>query len=357
MTTPDMEEIDQGKLEQTLGQLVTDMGAALNSALVMIGLDLGFWEALDGNGPTTSDALAERTGVRERYAREWLSAQAASGYLMHDASADTFTLAPEQAMAFARIDSPVYLAGGYHLISAVFKDREKITERIRQGEGFGWHEHDTELFTGTEQFFRPGYRANLVDAWLPALDGVVDKLTAGAEVADIGCGHGVSTTLIAQAFPNSMVHGFDYHDGSITRARELAAEQGVENVDFAVASAVDYPGRDYALVCYFDCLHDMGDPVGALTHARNTLSGDGTVMLVEPYAHDDLAENLNPVGRMYYAASTALCTPSSLAQPVALGLGAQAGEARLAAVAGEAGFGSFRRATETPFNLILEASV
>lgn len=357
MTTPDMEEIDQGKLEQTLGQLVTDMGAALNSALVMIGLDLGFWEALDGNGPMTSDALAERTGVRERYVREWLSAQAASGYLMHDASTDTFTLAPEQAMAFARPDSPVYLAGGYHLVSAVFKDREKITERIRRGEGFGWHEHDTELFTGTEQFFRPGYRTNLVDAWLPALDGVVDKLTAGAEVADIGCGHGVSTTLIAQAFPNSTVRGFDYHDGSITRARELAAEQGVENVDFAVASAADYPGRDYALVCYFDCLHDMGDPVGALTHARNTLSGDGTVMLVEPYAHDDLAENLNPVGRMYYAASTVLCTPSSLAQPVALGLGAQAGEARLAAVATEAGFGRFRRATETPFNLVLEARV
>jgi SAM-dependent methyltransferase len=357
MTTPGKQEIDQNKLEQTLGQLVTDMGATLNSALVMIGLDLGFWETLDGAGPTTSDSLAERTGVRERYVREWLSAQAASGYLMHDASADTFTLSPEQAMAFARPDSPVYLAGGYHLISAVFKDREKITERIRRGEGFGWHEHDPELFTGTEQFFRPGYRANLVDAWLPALDGVVDKLTTGAEVADIGCGHGVSTTLIARAFPNSTVHGFDYHDGSIARARELAAEQEVENVDFAVASAADYPGRDYALVCYFDCLHDMGDPVGALKHARDTLSDDGTVMLVEPYAHDDLDENLNPVGRMYYAASTVLCTPSSLAQPIALGLGAQAGERRLAAVATEAGFSTFRRATETPFNLVLEASI
>ncbi|WP_330131254.1 class I SAM-dependent methyltransferase [Rhodococcus artemisiae] len=214
----------------------------------------------------------------------------------------------------------------------------------------------TRLFTGTEQFFRPGYRANLVDSWLPALDGVVDKLIAGAEVADIGCGHGVSTTLIAHSFPNSTVHGFDYHEGSIVRARELATEQALGNVDFAVASAADYPGDGYDLVCYFDSLHDMGDPVGALRHAHETLADDGTVMLVEPFAHDSLAENLNPVGRMYYAASTVLCTPSSLAQPVSLGLGAQAGEQRLAEVAAEAGFGSFRRATETPFNLVLEAS-
>ena len=258
-------------------------------------------------------------------------------------------------MAFAREDSPVYLAGGYRLISSVFKDRQKITERIRGGEGFGWHEHDPELFAGTEQFFRPGYRANLVGEWLPALDGVVDKLSAGAKVADIGCGHGVSTTLIAQAFPKSTVHGFDYHDASIDRARELAAEQGVDNAEFAVASATSYPGHGYDLVCYFDCLHDMGDPVGALRHARETLADDGTVMLVEPFANDSLVENLNPVGRMYYAASTLVCTPSSLDQPVALGLGAQAGQQRLGAIAAEAGFGRFRRATETPFNLVLEA--
>ncbi|MEE2034404.1 methyltransferase domain-containing protein [Rhodococcus chondri] len=353
--TTEMHDLDEGKLEQVLGQLVIDMGAAMNGALVLIGVDLGLWRALDDAGPVTPEALAERTGIRERYLREWLSAQAASGYLTYDATAGTFALPPEQAMALAREDSPVYLAGGYHLISSVFKDRQQITERIGRGEGFGWHEHDRELFTGTEQFFRPGYRANLVGAWLPALDGVVDKLSAGATVADVGCGHGVSTTLIAQAFPESTVHGFDYHDASIERARELAAAQGVGNADFAVASASDYPGHGYDLICYFDSLHDMGDPVGALRHARDALSDDGTVMLVEPFAHDSLSENLNPVGRMYYAASTVLCTPSSLDQPVSLGLGAQAGEQRLAAVADEAGFGHFRRATETPFNLVLEA--
>jgi 2-polyprenyl-3-methyl-5-hydroxy-6-metoxy-1,4-benzoquinol methylase len=355
MATTDVQAVDEGKLEQVLGQLVTDMGAAMNGVLVLIGVELGLWRALDNAGPLTADALAERAGMRERYVREWLSAQAASGYLTYDAATGAFTLPPEQAMAFAREDSPVYLAGGYRLISSVFKDRQKITERIRGGEGFGWHEHDPELFAGTEQFFRPGYRANLVGEWLPALDGVVDKLSAGAKVADIGCGHGVSTTLIAQAFPKSTVHGFDYHDASIDRARELAAEQGVDNAEFAVASATSYPGHGYDLVCYFDCLHDMGDPVGALRHARETLADDGTVMLVEPFANDSLVENLNPVGRMYYAASTLVCTPSSLDQPVALGLGAQAGQQRLGAIAAEAGFGRFRRATETPFNLVLDA--
>ncbi|KZF02178.1 MAG: class I SAM-dependent methyltransferase [Rhodococcus sp. (in: high G+C Gram-positive bacteria)] len=349
-------DLDEVKLEQVLGQLVVDMGAAMNGALVLIGVDLGLWRALDDAGPMDSSALAEATGIRERYIREWLAAQAASGYLTYDAHEETFTLPPEQAMAFARDDSPVYMAGGYHLIGSVFKDLPKITERIGKGEGFGWHEHDRELFSGTEQFFRPGYRANLVESWLPALDGVVDKLSAGATVADVGCGHGVSTTLIAQAFPNSRVHGFDYHDASIERARELATEQGAENnTDFSVASASDYPGSGYDLICYFDCLHDMGDPVGALRHARETLSDDGSVMLVEPFANDSLAENLNPVGRMYYAASTVLCTPSSLDQPVALGLGAQAGEQRLGEVAAAAGFSSFRRVSETPFNLVLEA--
>ncbi|MGU3583497.1 class I SAM-dependent methyltransferase [Rhodococcus sp. C26F] len=353
--TTEIQEPDQARLEQTLGQLVVDMGAAMNGALVLIGVDLGLWRALDESGPTTSEQLAARTGLRERYLREWLSAQVASGYLTYDPDNDTFTLSPEHAMALAREDSPVYLAGGLHLISSVYKDRLRITERIRNGEGFGWHEHDPELFVGTEQFFRPGYRANLVDVWLPTLDGVVDKLRAGATVADIGCGHGVSTTLLAQAFPQSTIRGFDYHDGSISRATELAAEQGVENVTFEVASATDFPGSDYDLICYFDCLHDMGDPVGALRYARGALADDGTVMLVEPFARDSLPENLNPVGRMYYAASTVLCTPSSLDQPVALGLGAQAGERRLADVASQAGFGTFRRATETPFNLVLEA--
>ncbi|WP_129976889.1 class I SAM-dependent methyltransferase [Rhodococcus sp. Q1] len=353
--TTDTHDLDQGRLEQTLGQLVVDMGAAMNGALVLIGTELGLWRALDAAGPVTSEQLAARTGIRERYLREWLSAETASGYLTYDPDAGTFTLAPEHAMALAREDSPVYMAGGFHLIGSVYKDRRRIAERIRAGEGFGWHEHDPDLFIGTEQFFRPGYRANLVDVWLPALDGVVDTLRSGATVADIGCGHGVSTTLLAQAFPQSTIRGFDYHDASVARATELAAEQGVDNVTFEVASATDFPGRDYDLICYFDCLHDMGDPVGALRYARGALADHGTVMLVEPFARDSLPENLNPVGRMYYAASTVLCTPSSLDQPGALGLGAQAGERRLAEIAAEAGFGSFRRATETPFNLVLEA--
>ncbi|WP_255606045.1 class I SAM-dependent methyltransferase [Mycolicibacterium xanthum] len=347
--------VDEERLEQVLGQLVTDMGAAMNGSLVLIGVELGLWKALDELGPLTAAALAEHTGVRERYVREWLSAQAASGYLTYQSQDETFTLSPEHAMAFAREDSPVYLAPGFHLISAAFKDRDAITERFRSGQGFGWHEHDPELFTGTEQFFRPGYRANLVANWLPALEGVVEKLEAGATVADVGCGHGVSTALMGEAFPKSTVRGFDYHDKSIDRARSVAAEKALGNAEFAVASATDFPGTGYDLICFFDCLHDMGDPVGALAHAGQALAADGTVMLVEPYANDALADNLNPVGRMYYAASTLLCTPSSLAQPVGLGLGAQAGERRLAAIAEQAGFSRFRRAAETPFNLILEA--
>ena len=347
--------VDEAKLEQFMGQAVTDMGAAMNGVLVMIGGELGLWKAMAGAGPLSSDEIAERSGVAERYVREWASAQAASGYLEYDAEADTFTLPPEQAMAFADEDSPVYVLGGYHVVSSAWKDREKLAERYRTGAGFGWHEHDPELFTGTEQFFRPGYRAHLVAEWLPALEGVEEKLRAGGKVADIGCGHGVSTAIMAQAFPESEVHGFDYHDASIERARDLVAGDGIENAHFDTASAKDYPGEGYDLVCFFDCLHDMGDPVGAMKHVRETIDDDGTVMLVEPFAADTLAENLNPVGRVYYAASTLICTPSSLDQEVGLGLGAQAGEARLRAVAEEAGFTRFRRATETPFNLVLEA--
>ena len=346
--------VDVATLEKFLGGMVNDMGAAVNAVLVLIGVELGLWRALDGAGPVTAGALAEATGLRERYLREWLAAQAASGYLDYDAESHAFELPVEQALVLAREDSPVYLAGGFRIVSSLFRDRDKLTERLRCGDGFGWHEHDPELFAGTEQFFRPGYRTHLVADWVPALDGVVAKLTAGAAVADVGCGHGVSTSILAEAFPRSEVHGFDYHTASVERARAVAAEAGVHNADFAVASATDYPGR-YDLICFFDCLHDMGDPVGALRHARHALEPDGTVMLIEPYANDALADNLNPVGRMYYAASTLICTPSSLAQPVALGLGAQAGQGRLAAVAAEAGFTRFRRATETPFNLVLEA--
>jgi len=348
--------VDEAKLEQFLGQAVTDMGAAMNGVLVMIGGELGLWRALEGAGPMTSAEISDSSGVAERYVREWAAAQAASGYLEYDPDAETFTLPPEQAMAFANEDSPVYLLGGYHLISSAFKDRERIAERFKSGDGFGWHEHDPELFIGTEQFFRPGYRAHLVAEWLPALDGIEDRLREGAKVADIGCGHGVSTALMAQAFPQSEFHGFDYHEGSIDRARELAAAEGVEeNTEFQTASAKDYPGDGYDLVCFFDCLHDMGDPIGAMAHVRETIADDGAVMLVEPFAADSLAENLNPVGRIYYSASTLICTPASLSQEVGLGLGAQAGEARLAEVAEEAGFSRFRRATETPFNLVLEA--
>ena len=349
-------ELDEARLEQFLGQAVTDMGAAMNGVLVMLGGQLGLWKAMAEAGPLTAAEIAERSGIKERYVREWASAQAASGYVEYDSSAETFELSPEQAMAFANEDSPVYLLGGYNVISSTYKDREKIAERFRAGEGFGWHEHDPELFVGTEQFFRPGYRAHLVAEWIPTLEDVEDKLRRGANVADIGCGHGISTVLMAKAYPDSTIHGFDYHDASIERAKKIAEAEGVSrNTEFSVASAKDFPGAGYDLVCFFDCLHDMGDPVGALRHVRDVVADDGTVMLVEPFANDSLAENLNPVGRIYYAASTLVCTPSSLDQEVGLGLGAQAGERRLGQVAAEAGFTRFRRATETPFNLVLEA--
>ena len=354
--TTEAQPVDEAKLEQFMGQAVTDMGAAMNGVLVMIGGQLGLWGAMHGAGALTPVELSARSGVSERYCREWLAAQAASGYVECDPEANTFTLPPEQAMAFADPDSPVYLLGGYHVISSAFKDRERLAERFRSGDGFGWHEHDPELFLGTEQFFRPGYRTHLVAEWIPALDGVDEKLRAGAKVADIGCGHGISTVLMAQSYPDSTFHGFDYHDASIERAAEIAAEEGVSgNTEFAVASAKDFPGEGYDLVCFFDCLHDMGDPVGAMKHVRDAIADDGTVMLVEPFANDELADNLNPVGRIYYAASTLICTPSSLDQDVGLALGAQAGEQRLADVAHEAGFDRFGRATETPFNLVLEA--
>jgi SAM-dependent methyltransferase len=348
--------VDEERLGRVLGQAVTDLGAALNGVLVMIGDELGLWRALAGAGPLTSGALARRSAVAERYVREWCATQAASGYLDYDATNDTFALSPEHAMAFADENSPVYMLGGYHVISSAYKDRQRISRRIRDGQGFGWHEHDPELFTGTEQFFRPGYRAHLLTDWIPALDGVEQKLRTGAKVADIGCGHGVSTILMARAYPQSTFCGFDAHRASIDRARQLAEREGAtSNTRFEVATAKDVPDDGYDLVCFFDCLHDLGDPVGALRQVRNALAPDGTVLLVEPFAGDRLADNLNPVGRIYYAASTLVCTPCSLAQDVGLALGAQAGQQRLQHVAQQAGFTRFRRATETAFNLILEA--
>jgi 2-polyprenyl-3-methyl-5-hydroxy-6-metoxy-1,4-benzoquinol methylase len=346
---------DPQKLEQFMGKMIGDMGAAMSGALVITGAKLGLYKAL-ADGPATSAELAQRTGYDERYLREWLSAQAASGFVDYDENAGRFSLNPEQAMALANEDSPVYVAPAFEVIASAYIDEPKITDVFRTGAGVGWHEHHECLFHGTEKFFRPGYQANLVAAWLPALDDVIGKLEHGAKVADIGCGHGASTIIMAEAFPNSRFIGFDYHDKSIERARAAAREAGnMSNVSFEAATAKDAPGTDYDLVCCFDCLHDMGDPVGAARHVREMLKPDGTFMIVEPFAGDTLAENLNPIGRMFYSASTMICTPGSKAQEVGLALGAQAGEIRLRQVLAEAGLTRVRRAAETPFNLVIEA--
>jgi SAM-dependent methyltransferase len=306
--------------------------------------------------PVTSSELAKKTGLHERYVREWLSGQAASGYIDFHPEKNAFSLSPEQAMAFAEEGSPAFFAGAFDVVQATYLDEPKVAEAFRTGKGVGWHEHSKCLFSGTERFFRPGYNTNLVSSWIPALHGVEEKLKAGAKVADVGCGHGASTILMAQAYPNSEFFGYDYHVPSIERAKLLAKEAGVgDRVTFAQATAKYFPGKDYGLVAFFDCLHDMGDPVGAGKHVKETLAGDGVWMIVEPFAHDDLKDNLNPVGRVYYGASTFICTPASLSQEVALGLGAQAGERRLRQVVTQAGFSRFRRATETPFHMVLDA--
>jgi SAM-dependent methyltransferase len=348
--------IDQAKLEAFMGQAVTDMGACMSAPLMLIGEKLGLYKAMAGAGPLTPQEVAQRSGAAERYVREWLSNQAAGGYVTYDPQSERYTLPDEQALALADEDSPFYILGLYDSIASLYADEDQILEAFRSGGGMGWHEHDHRLFRGTERFFRPGYRANLVPEWIPALDGVQEKLEAGARVADIGCGHGASTIIMAEAFPNSELFGFDYHDASIGRAREAADQAGVgDRITFEVASAKDYPGTDYDLACVFDCLHDMGDPVGASAHVLSTLAPDGTWMIVEPFAGDRVEENLNPVGRVFYGASTMICTPASLSQEVGLALGAQAGEERLTEVLEEGGFTRVRRATETPFNLILEA--
>jgi SAM-dependent methyltransferase len=349
-------DIDEAKLEAFMGQAVTDMGAVISAPLFVIGEKLGLYKAMAGAGPLTSQEVADRAGVAERSVREWLRNQAAGGYVSYDPDSDRYTLPAEHALALADEESPFYILGLYDSIASLYADEDKIIDAFRSGEGMGWHEHDHRLFRGTERFFRPGYSGNLVSEWIPALDGVQAKLERGAKVADVGCGHGASTVIMAQAFPNSQFFGFDYHEPSIARAREAAAEAGVSgNTTFATASAKDYPGSDYDLVCVFDCLHDMGDPAGAAAHVHETLAPDGTWMIVEPFAGDSVAENLNPVGRVFYGASTVICTPASLSQEVGLALGAQAGEGRLAEVIKEGGFSSVRRATDTPFNLILEA--
>jgi SAM-dependent methyltransferase len=348
--------IDQTKLDQFLGRFVGDLGATLHAANVVIGDRLGLYKALAAAGPCTSAALAERTGTTERYVREWLRGQAAGGYVTYEASSDRYLLTEEQAFALAQEDSPAFVPGAFQLATAAVKDEGRIAEAFRTGGGVGWHEHHADLFQGTERFFRPGYNANLVSSWVPALDGVVAKLEAGSRVADVGCGHGASTIILAESYPRSTFVGFDYHAPSIERARTAAAAAGVsDRCRFEIASAKDFPGTGYDLVACFDCLHDMGDPVGAAAHVLDSLDGDGTWLLVEPFANDRVEDNLNPVGRVYYNASTLICTPGSLAQEVGLALGAQAGEARLRDVVLAGGFTRFRRACETPFNLVLEA--
>jgi SAM-dependent methyltransferase len=355
MATP-AQQIDPSKLNTFLGQAIGEMGAAMNAALIVLGDKLGIYKAMNGAGPMTSEEVAKKTSLNERYLREWLSAQAAGGFLTYDAAAKTFTLPPEQAFALAMEDSPVFLPGFFNIVSSVMKDVPKIEEGFRTGKGVGWHEHDHELFHGTEKFFRPGYRAHLVNEWIPALDGVEAKLKAGAKAADVGCGLGTSTILMAQAYPKSTFVGSDYHDRSIELAREAATRAGVgDRAKFEVSAAKNYSGTGYDFVAFFDCLHDMGDPVGAAKHVRESLDRDGTWMLVEPFANDKLEDNLNPIGRIFYSASTTLCTPASLSQEVGLALGAQAGEARLTKVLKDAGFTRVRRAAETPFNIILEA--
>src|SRR3954466_7351673 len=319
--------LDQEKLNQFLGSCVNDFGAAMHAGLVVIGESLGLYKAMAAAGKSLTPAeLAERTITNARYVREWLNAQAAGGYVSYDNDNQKYFLSEEQAFALANENSPAYLPGAFLLAISALRAVPALTERFRTGEGLGWHEHDAGLFRGTEMFFRPGYAANLINSWIPALDGVQEKLKTGAKVADVGCGLGASTILMAQAYPNSTFKGFDYHDRSIELARERANEAGVgDRVDFKVAKAKDFPGNDYDLVTYFDCLHDMGDPVGAAKHVREALASDGAWMIVEPFAYDDTKDNFNPIGRAFYSASTLLCTPASLSQEVGLALGAQSG--------------------------------
>jgi SAM-dependent methyltransferase len=348
--------INEAKLNEFVQRAIADMGGALTAGQVVIGDKLGLYKALATRGPLSSVELAQHTGTAERYVREWLAAQAAAGYVNYDAATGRYSLSPEQAEALTNEESPACVLGGFQGMVAALRAEPKVAEGFRTGRGVGWHEHDPALFEGTRRFFHPGYAANLVPKWIPALEGVQTKLETGGRVADVGCGHGASTMLMARAFPRSEFIGFDYHAPSIERARELAAAAGIDDrVRFEVAAAKTYPGTGYDLVTFFDCLHDMGDPVGAAAHVRQSLASDGTWMIVEPFAHDRVEDNLTPLGRIFYGASTFICTPASLAQEVGLALGAQAGEARLREVVLQGGFRRFRRATETPFNLILEA--
>ena len=348
-------QVDHDKLMAFVFRAVDEVGAALNAALVVMGDQLGYYKSLAEHGPTTPAELAERTGTNEHYSREWLNAQAAGAFVTYDPENGRYTLPPEHAIALTDEQSPAFVGGLFQIAHGTVRDTPTVIEAARNGDGLGWHEHNPDVHVGCERFFAPSYAAHLVNDWLPALDGVVDKLNAGAKVADIGCGHGASTILMAQAFPNSTFLGVDYHESSIETARLRAAEAGVaDRIRFEVISAGSFPGTGYDLVTMFDCLHDMGDPVGAAAHVRDAVAPDGTWMVVEPAAGDHVEDNLNPVGRAYYGFSTLLCTPSSLAQDVGLALGTQAGPARIRDVVTTAGFTGFRVAAQTPFNNVLE---
>ncbi len=350
-------DLNEDKLNALLGKFVGDLGATMHAGSIVIGEKLGLYKAMaTPEERVTGAELAKRTNTNERYVREWLNANAASGYVEYDADSDAYFMTAEQSFVMTNEENAAYLPGAFILATSALRAVPTLVERFKTGDGFGWHEHHEDLFRGTELFFRPGYIANLVSAWIPALDEVEDKLNTGAKVADVGCGLGASTILMAKAFPNSDFVGFDYHDKSIEAARRKADAAGVgDRVRFEVAASKSFPGENYDLVTFFDCLHDMGDPVGAAAHVRKALKDDGTWMIVEPFANDAIADNLNPVGRVYYSASTMICTPASRSQEVGLGLGAQAGETRLRDVVNQGGFTRFRRATETPFNLVLEA--
>jgi len=347
--------VDESTLNELLGRFVTDLGGSFHAVNAVIGDRLGLYRALLAVMPATPAEVAEQAGVSERYTAEWLKGQAAGGYVSYDPATERFMLTEEQAFALAAPDG-MQVAAAFHLPLAVSKNVDRITEAIRTGSGFGWHEHDQALFEGTERFFRPGYVANLVPEWIPALEGVEQKLHAGARIADVGCGHGASTLLFAETFPSSQVVGYDYHAASIDQARKRAAEAGLMSAaTFEVGSAADFPGHDYDLVTVFDALHDMPDPLGAAKHIRQSLRPDGTFLLVEPYANDKVEDNLNPVGRLYYGASTVVCVAHSMTEEPRAALGAQAGLARLTELLTEAGFSRVRKAAETPFNLVIEA--
>jgi SAM-dependent methyltransferase len=350
------EEIDHGTLEQLIHKVIGDVAGAMSLFMAFLGDRAGVFAAMDGAGPLSCEALAAKTGLNAKYLHEWLGSVSAAGYVTFNPESDTFDLTPEQALVFAREGQPANLQGFVQILFSQFETHEKAVETFKSGKGRPWSDHTACCFCGTDRFFRPGYAANLVESWIPALSGVREKLEAGAKVADIGCGHGSSTVLMAQAYPNSKITGIDFHAPSIEAARAKAAEAGVSNVEFVVASAQDYPGEGFDLACIFDALHDMGDPVGAARHIRETLAPGGTFMLVEPMAGDTMADNMHPIGQIFYAASCTVCTPASLAQPVGRGLGAQAGQKALTEVCREAGFANVRRAAETPTNMVLEVT-